>query len=380
MDSTPVVDYSPAMLSRRTRHALSVVAVCAVVSATGCGTDEGGEPGAAGTSEPTVGSTSRPTRTSEVPSPAPVFSDEDLRARLDELTAYDAATPLGERVVKPAVEAAGGARVTDFAYASLGGGEVTGWLVEPPVAVPAPYAGLVYVHGSETDSDDLLDEAVAMARVGAVSLVIDAPFARPSKSVRAYLESYEAPDLERDMTAQAVVDVRRGYDLLAARPDVDPARLGFVGHSWGASLGADVAAVDDRPVAVVMISPRPSWTGFLATTDASFITTKRRIVGEEAWLAYLTELAPFDALPQIARVATDRLLLQYGRADDVVPPDVAQELVDAIAPDGTAQWFEGAGHAIDDAATAARCAWLSERLGLPAVPAEALAEVGLPDR
>ena len=42
-----------------------------------------------------------------------------------------------------------------------------------------------------------------MAQVGAVSLVIDAPFARPSGSARRYLESYEEPELERDMMAQA---------------------------------------------------------------------------------------------------------------------------------------------------------------------------------
>jgi len=309
-----------------------------------------------------------------------VIADEERQAhQLDELTAYDPALALDERVVHSTIEVSGGVRVSDFAFASPGGGEVTGWLVEPPAAVPGPYAGVVYLHGSETSGDDLRDEAVAMARVGAVALVIDAPFARPSGSVRRHLESYEEPELERDMMAQAVVDVRRAYDLLAARADVDWARLGYVGHSWGASLGADVAAVDDRPVAVVMIAPRPSWTGFLATSDAEWVTTRRRIVGEDAWLAYLTALAPFDALPQVSRVDGGRLLLQYGRADDVVPSDVAQELVDALPAGGTVQWFDGAGHALDHAATAARCAWLSERLELPAVPADALAEVGLPD-
>jgi hypothetical protein len=129
-----------------------------------------------------------------------------------------------------------------------------------------------------------------------------------------------------------------------------------------------------------MISPRPSWTGFLATSDEDWVTTRRRIVGEDAWLAYLTALAPFDALPQVPRVAGERLLLQYGTADDVVPVEVAQDLVDAIAPDGTTEWFDGAGHAIDDAATAARCAWLSELLALPTVPPDALVEVGLPDQ
>lgn len=365
------------MLPRWKPSALSIIALLAIVSATGC--NAGGN-GTALEPDPSTSTTSsRPTRTTAARSPAPVISDQERQAELDQLTTYDPADPPEGRVVQPTIEVSGGVRVTDFAYPSLAGGDVTGWLVEPPTAEPGPYAGLVYVHGSETNRDDLRDEAVAMARVGAVSLVIDAPFARPSDSVRRHLESYDEPQLERDMMAQAVVDVRRGYDLLAARPDVDPARLGYVGHSWGASLGAAVAAVDIRPAAVVMIAPRPSWTGFLATSSAEWMTTRRRLTGEDAWTAYLTALAPFDALPQVSRVAGDRLLLQYGRDDDVVPPDVAQELADAIAPDGTTQWFDDTGHALDDAATAARCAWLSGRLALPAVPADALAEVGLPD-
>jgi cephalosporin-C deacetylase-like acetyl esterase len=366
------------MLSRRLPVVMSIAMLAALVSLTACGGGDGAA-AEAGSPGPTTSTSSRPTRTTVVPSPAPVISDEERRAALDELTAYDAATPVEARVRRPATGASGGVRVTDVAYPSLAGGDVSAWLVEPPATLPGPYAGLIYIHGSETTRDDLLDEAVAMAQVGAVSLVMDAPFARPSGSARRVLESYEEPELERDMMAQAIVDVRRGYDLLAARPDVDPARLGYVGHSWGASLGADVAAVDARPVAVVMLAPRPSWTGFLATSDTEFVTTRRRLTGEDAWQAYLIALAPFDAQPQIGRVAGDRLLLQYGRADDVVPPDIAQGLVDAVGPGGTTQWFDGAGHALDDAATAARCAWLSGRLGLPAVPAGALVEVGLPD-
>jgi cephalosporin-C deacetylase-like acetyl esterase len=290
------------------------------------------------------------------------------------LTAYDPTASL--ELTEASVETLNnGTTVHDISWASATGARATAWLVVPPGS--GPFAGLVYLHGSETDRNDFLDEAVAMASGGAVSVVLDAPFARTGADRRAYLQSYGGPERERDMTAQTVIDLRRAYDLLSARADVDPARLGYIGHSWGASLGAVLASVDARPIALVLICPRPSWTGFLATSTAGWVSSAKTLVGEDRWNAYLTAMAPLDALAVIDAINGERLELQYGTADEVVPPEVAQQLVDA-APGATVAWFE-AGHALDDAATADRVGWLVERLGLDAITAETLAGVGLPD-
>lgn len=291
------------------------------------------------------------------------------------MTAYDASAPLDLVEEAPAELDADGISVQDVSWASPGGGRVSAWLVVPPGS--GPFAGIVYLHGSETDRDDFRDEAVAMAHGGAVSLVVDAPFARTGDSRHNYLLNFGLPDRERDMTIQAIIDMRRAYDLLAARPDVDPARLGFVGHSWGASLGAVLAAVDERPAALVLLSGRPSWTGFLRDSTDGWVDTYRELVGPEKWEAYLTVMAPFDALAVAGDLNADRIYLQYGRTDDVVPTSVSQELLDAL-PDARADLYDS-GHALDDTATADRAAWLVERLGLQAISAEVLAEVGLPD-
>ena len=294
---------------------------------------------------------------------------------LAELTAYDSAQPLDLRVEAEPVDAGTGVTVDDVSWASRGGGRVTAWLVRPQG--DGPFAGLVYLHGSETDRDDLLDEAVAMAHGGAVSLVLDAPFARRGSDRRAFLQYYSIPERERDMTAQAVVDVRRAYDLLVAQPDVDPERLGFVGHSWGASLGFVVAAVDPRPGSLVLLTGRPSWTDFLATTTLASIRRTRSRIGEEGWRAYLETMAPFDALAHVDEVEAERLYVQYGKLDDVVPVAVARELVDAT-PGAAVDWYD-AGHALDAAATADRVSWLVGRLNLAPIEPDVVAGVGLPD-
>lgn len=306
------------------------------------------------------------------PSTDPSFPATVLDAAT--LTAYDAAAPLDLRE-EAEPQDHDGVAVHDVSWASPLGGRVTAWLVVP--SGDGPFAGLVYLHGSETWRDDFLDEAVAMTHGGAVSLVLDAPFARLGENRRSGLQSYANPERERMMTAQAIVDVRRAYDVLLARGDVDPDRLGFVGHSWGASLGVVLAAVDSRPSSLVLICGRPSWTGFLRTTTRDSIAREHARIGDEAWNRYLDLMAPLDAMAQISSVNGERLYLQYGTEDDVVPVDVSAELIDAAT--GAHTDLYPAGHALNDAATADRVGWLVERLALEPIGADALGTVGLPD-
>jgi cephalosporin-C deacetylase-like acetyl esterase len=302
----------------------------------------------------------------------PSFPDEPVDAAI--LTAYDSTLPLDLREEdEPRDE--GGITVHDVSWASPHGGRATAWLVVPPGEGPFP--GVVYLHGSETWRDDFLDEAIAMARGGAISLVVDAPFARMGPNRRYALTAWDDPVEERGMTAQAIVDVRRAYDILAARDDVDPTRLGFVGHSWGASLGVVLAAVDARPSSLVVITGRPSWTGFLRDGQAAWVRAARDDLSAAEWEHYLELMAPLDAMAQVEAVDGQRLYLQYGMEDDVVPPRVARELIQA-ATGARAEMYE-AGHALDDQATADRVAWLVERLGMQPVPADVLETVGLPD-
>ena len=103
------------------------------------------------------------------------------------------------------------------------------------------------------------------------------------------------------MTAQTVVDLRRAYDVLLERGDVDPERLGFVGHSWGASLGVVLAAVDERPGSLVIITARPSWTGFLESESEGWVRSAHERVRDEDWQRYLGLMAPLDARPRSKR-------------------------------------------------------------------------------
>lgn len=288
---------------------------------------------------------------------------------------YEAGS-VGTPTLEPLATLDDGTTIEDLRYPSPRGGTVSAWLVTPPG--DGPFAGMLYLHGSETDRNDLLDEAMAMATGGVASVVLDAPWVREGDARGSEAGNYFAPADEAAMVEQTVVDLRAAIDLLVSEANVDPGRIGFMGHSWGASTGAILAAVDDRPIAFVLVTGRPSWTAYLRSVAATRLASIVSMLGPEKWEQYLATMEPYDATAVLAQTDGAELLLQFGTQDDVVVPEDVDAFV-AAAPDGATVMTYDAGHVLDATATADRIAWLVERLGAGTVSAEAIAAVGLPD-
>jgi dienelactone hydrolase len=64
-----------------------------------------------------------------------------------------------------------------------------------------------------------------------------------------------APDTAegRETLFQDSKDIGRSIDYLETRPDIDRNRVGYLGVSYGAALGVNFAAVEDRIKTVVML-------------------------------------------------------------------------------------------------------------------------------
>ena len=97
-------------------------------------------------------------------------------------------------------------------------------------------------------------EAIELAKAGVVSLLPNPPYARPPIEDVVVFEPSD-----KDGIVQEVKEMRRGIDVLVSRPEVDPSRLGYVGFSWGASLGGIFSAVERRVHAFVLM--RLLWEG-----------------------------------------------------------------------------------------------------------------------
>ena len=70
------------------------------------------------------------------------------------------------------------------------------------------------------------------------------------------------PDRVRGGCAAVLAEVgrlRTGLDLLAARPDVDGARLGVIGHDFGGMLAVVEAAEDYQLRSLVIVAATPRW-------------------------------------------------------------------------------------------------------------------------
>ena len=172
---------------------------------------------------------------------------------------YDQKAPLD--VQEAGVERRGDVTVHDISYASPKGGRVPAYLVVPKGN--GPFAAVIWGHWYQDGSPflnrkEFLDEAVALAGSGVVSLLTDGPIARPG-FVR---DPDPLGDAQINDRVQQVIDMRRGADLLLARSDVDPKRLAYVGHSYNAATGAFLAGIDKRFKAFVLMAgnSRTRWT------------------------------------------------------------------------------------------------------------------------
>ncbi|HET6770367.1 MAG TPA: hypothetical protein VFH75_01840, partial [Actinomycetota bacterium] len=140
-------------------------------------------------------------------------TDQDvIEARYREgvkLFAYDATLPLRTRKGEPT-------RSTDLTtreltYASPKGGRVSAVMVKPDGE--GPLGGVILLHGLPGNRFGLARLGSQIARMGAIVLMIDAPWAREEALGRPEGQITLTP-LDRDEQIQLIVDLRRGIDLL----------------------------------------------------------------------------------------------------------------------------------------------------------------------
>jgi dipeptidyl aminopeptidase/acylaminoacyl peptidase len=114
-----------------------------------------------------------------------------------------------------------------------------------------------------------------------------------------------------------VEDCRRALKFLAARPDVDPARIALIGHSEGALSGSLLAAQERVAALVLMASPGRALQELLreqllaARRDAGATAAELEAFEKEyaSFLSAIAQDAPIDAAklsPELAQFAAER--------------------------------------------------------------------------
>lgn len=275
--------------------------------------------------------------------------------------AYDRAAPLNLR--DSLESSADGMEVHAVSFDSPRGGRVTGLLYVPAGA--GRRAGIVNLHGAPGSARSIDANSRGLARHDAVVLAIDAPFARRGDPPLTFTPADSADQV------QVVVDLQRAVDVLLARADVDPARIAFVGGSYGGAVGTMYAAVDPRPAAYVLFVPDGGMVEHF--TDGNGVRDPEMEIPDDVWNRWAAAGRPVQGIGYIGRVRAGSILFQNGRNDRAVKPVLAQALHRAAGPSHTVRWYDS-GHALPKQARVDRYQWLHDRIGTAAPTPEERAE------
>ena len=250
-----------------------------------------------------------------------------------------------------------GVTVQDITYTGSNGDTVPAYLVIPKSN--GKFAGIIWGHwlmpgAANANRQEFLKEAIALAPAGVISLLIDAPQARPNFM----------PTLNPILVAQQVIDVRRAMDLLLSRPDVDPTRIAYVGHSWDAGNGAILDAVDKRFAAFVFMSGPQSMREYILSSDSPRTAPMRKSTDMAKVEQTMKTNAWADPGSYADRLGPAPVLFQYGLHDeDWVPLQDAKDYIAMSSGPKTVQFYD-ADHALNTKASVDRDAFLRKTLSL----------------
>jgi hypothetical protein len=234
---------------------------------------------------------------------------------------------------------------TDLRFIS-DGRTIGATLVRPRLRTGTADAAILFVHWlgdtATTNRSEFLADARALAKPGITSLLVDAEWSRPDWF------DIRTPATDACDTVREVVALRRALDVLVGQDHIDPKRVAYVGHDFGAMTGALLTAVDARPRYAVFMTPTLSfWEWFLLGSPPADPG------------AYTRTMSAFDLPLWLPHARFAASLLQFAKRDPYVSSATAIAIRNLVpGRDRTFSRYD-ADHALRVAsATADRRAWL----------------------
>jgi dienelactone hydrolase len=218
-----------------------------------------------------------------------------------------------------------------------GGGDapIEAYLIEPEVVDGrTSRPGLLFAHWYDTEASngnrtEFVDEAADWTRrhrAAAILPQLTFPWqADPTGS-----------EQDRQRVLGEVARLRHCLEVVAARPAVDAARIGVVGHDFGGMHAALLATADRRPAAYVLIAAVPRWGDwFLPFWSIS-----------EDRIDYLRAMRAVDPIEHVGDAAPARILFQLGERDFYVALMAGFEFQRAAGETAERKTYD-AGHDLD---------------------------------
>jgi hypothetical protein len=142
-------------------------------------------------------------------------------------------------------------------------------------------------------------------------------------------------------TRRGVIDdSRAAVDYVFSREDVDPARVGLMGHSLGGAAAFVVAAEDDRLRALATDSAFSSYRD-----EAAYVLRRNPVTFLPAWpLSRLLIRGGFDPVDYAPKLSPRPVFIIHGTADRIVPHHMGERLAAAAGKPKELWLVEGARH------------------------------------
>jgi dipeptidyl aminopeptidase/acylaminoacyl peptidase len=212
---------------------------------------------------------------------------------------------------------------------------------QPPRRLPVV---VIWHGGPESQARPIFSPTIQLL-ASELGLAVLAPNVRGSSG---YGKAWLAAD-DGALRERALADVGAVFDWIAAQPDLDPARVGIQGGSYGGYLALVCAAFHpERVRAVIDVVGISNLVTFLERTKAWRRDLRRAEYGNErdpAVRAVLERISPLNAA---GRIRAPLLVIQ-GKNDPRVPESEAEQIVAAVrAAGGRAGYLlsDSAGHGL----------------------------------
>ncbi len=268
--------------------------------------------------------------------PADVWS-LDVRTRRtarwtrSELGPIDPAQLVEPELVRYPAPGAAGVNVSAFLYKP-----------KPPESAEArKLPVLVLWHGGPEGQSRPGFNPTVQLLVSELGLAVLLPNVRGSAG---YGKAYLAADdgIKRE---EALKDIGATFDWIATQPDLDAAKIGVQGGSYGGYMTlASAAFYPDKVKAAVDIVGISSLPSFLETTQAYRRDLRRAEYGDERIPEVRAVLERISPLGSAGRITAALYVLQ-GKNDPRVPQGEAEQIVQAVRGKGGQVWY---GLALDE--------------------------------
>lgn len=193
------------------------------------------------------------------------------------------------------------------------GERLAAWYL-PPRAAGGPSGAVLWLHGNAETVEGLGPVLREFRPPAAALLAVD---------FRGYGGSSGSPTV-----AGVQRDAEAAFDWLAARPEVDAARIVVYGRSIGAGPAAHLAGV--RPAAGLIL-------------ESAFTSVRAMVRRHYPWVPSALVPRAFDNLATLGRVGVPVLLI-HGDRDEIVPPAMGRALAARAGAPAELWLIDGAGH------------------------------------